>query len=282
MLAYLIMIHKNGKQAMRLLNAIYHPDNIYIVHVDARSPKGLHDLFQGVSDTLPNVHVLAPMEVNRCMWSLMDVQLEAMQVLQRFSNWEYFINLSGQCFPLETQETIMNHLSLNRGNHVHVFQESQPAYQEEYTIRQRNAYLEQGGEIHKWSEARMLLSEWSEGKYQFHFGSNWVILMRDFVKFLLESDTAREVREYIKYCFIPDESYIQTVLLNSKYRDQELLPYKRFICFQNNDDHPEVIQTATFGDYLVYGNHGCFFARKFDDSIDNNMLNMLERKVLKA
>lgn len=43
-LAYVILVHEKVAQTIRLLEAIYHPDNWYVIHVDVKSPDLKEDL----------------------------------------------------------------------------------------------------------------------------------------------------------------------------------------------------------------------------------------------
>lgn len=120
-LAYSILMYKDIEQSERLLRAIYHPQNVYCIHVDKKSPDAIFDALSNISSCFDNVF-MSPVRYN-VKWATMTVllpELECMKELyQRFKTWKYFINLTGQEFPLKTNYELVKALrSYNSSNLV--------------------------------------------------------------------------------------------------------------------------------------------------------------------
>jgi len=87
------------------------------------------------------------------------------------------------------------------------------------------------------------------------------------------------VKYYKKTC-ISDESFIQTVLVNSDLFNL-CNEYKRYIDFSNSQDSSRP-RTLTVEDYSRIVQDEIHFARKFDLAQDSKILDMLDARILQA
>ena len=117
-IAYSILMYKDVEQAERLLRAIYRPQNSYCIHVDSKTKDVIYDAMRNISNCLKNVFVLEK-RVN-VIWGKMSVlepELLCMQeLLKRNKRWKYFINLTGQEFPLKTNYELVKILKAYNGS----------------------------------------------------------------------------------------------------------------------------------------------------------------------
>lgn len=115
-IAYLVLVHRYPEQFRRLFKAIYDPANRYVVHVDWKSGLALEAEIRNFLTAYPKTAVL---QSRKALWggySLVDAELRGMaKLLEMSQDWEVFINLSGQDFPLKTQSQIARFLAYNRG-----------------------------------------------------------------------------------------------------------------------------------------------------------------------
>jgi len=106
-LAYLITAHKYPQQLLRLMRAIYHPANTYVLHVCTRAPAEMHAAARQCAAAHPNCSVIPGERVMWGSWRLARAQLHQMaEALRVASDWDYCINLSGQDYPLKTNDQI--------------------------------------------------------------------------------------------------------------------------------------------------------------------------------
>ena len=77
--------------------------------------------------------------------------------------------------------------------------------------------------------------------------------------------------DYYSHCLVPDESIIQTLYMNSSYKDchSDKLTY---VDWTNQLNHPN---TFTINDFSKLINSNFFMARKFDENIDNDIIEKL-------
>jgi hypothetical protein len=81
-LAYSIVVHKKAGQVERLLQAIYRPQNVYCIHIDAKAAAYFYDAFKNIGTCLPNVFIAKKREdVNWGGYSRLAADLNCMQEL---------------------------------------------------------------------------------------------------------------------------------------------------------------------------------------------------------
>ncbi|XP_046334440.1 beta-1,3-galactosyl-O-glycosyl-glycoprotein beta-1,6-N-acetylglucosaminyltransferase 3-like isoform X1 [Haliotis rufescens] len=192
-LAFSILMYKDMDQMERLLRAIYRPHNVYCVHVDLKSPisREVATLLQ----CFDNVHP-ASRRVN-VVWgeySVLEADLICMEDLLAHANWKYFINLTGQEYPLKTNYQIVQVLKSFKGaNNV---AGTLTRYNENYR---------------RWSAA---------GPPPRHIrpvmGSVHVLVNRVFVQYAITNPTAKDLLDWVKQTLIPDETFFPTLNYNAQ------------------------------------------------------------------
>ena len=116
-IAFSILMYKDIEQAERLLRAIYRPQNIYCIHVDKKTDNDTYNAMEGIAKCFGNVF-MAPrrISVRWGMFSVLEPELMCMEaLLQRHKKWKYFINLTGQEFPLRTNYELVKILMAYNG-----------------------------------------------------------------------------------------------------------------------------------------------------------------------
>jgi len=116
-IAFSLLMFKDVEQAERLLRAIYRPQNFYCIHVDAKSDASIYSAMQGVASCFKNMHVLdMRVDVQWGYFSVLEPELICMEHLwNRSVVWRYFINLTGQEFPLRTNYELVRILQAYKG-----------------------------------------------------------------------------------------------------------------------------------------------------------------------
>ena len=116
MIAYFILVHRYPNQFKRLFKTIYDPKNHYLVHVDKRAGRDLYKEVLIFLADFPNSQLLRSQNVVWGGYSMVDVELRGIRKLLKISaKWDFFINLSGQDFPLKPQSVIEDFLRQNKG-----------------------------------------------------------------------------------------------------------------------------------------------------------------------
>jgi len=315
--AYIILIHNNqtARGAARLFKRIYSPENYYVIHIDfdSRDPQAIQYEFLRYCCSErkpPNVHVFSENILKWGSISIVQTELDCLnialsmgcmfigfcQILQlRYGDflltlrrqWDFAINLSGNCYPVQRMETIYNRLRKMRDSGLNVMTvDGQTSVR--IPKKDRRFFVDFVIERHSPDIIRQENSERMPfpDPIEIRQGSQWWILTREFVEYVLTDNFARRLLLYMVNSFIPDEMYFQTVFWNSPWREKGFYEKSsretkfRYERFSGNNavtlSHEEVLDAIE---------SGAMFARKFDPNNDalydtvDNMLHVQPNKI---
>jgi Core-2/I-Branching enzyme len=273
-IAYFVMVHQLPEQFERLMDAIYDPHDLFLVHVDLKSRLGIRRERRGVYRHVrhvcadkPNVHLMRSRFTNWGGWSLSKILLDAISIaLRKRNDWTHFVNLSGQCFPLHSMNEIKSEI-VAAGDVVHV--EMLPI-----------AELPDDD----WHHAALPMTETPvraiirKGRQppptQFKMnykGSQWVVLPRSFCNWLTKSDMTRTVAAYLRHRLLSDELIMQALVENGPFKHQLAAHYGREIVWPG----PQVLTSA---DQDRLATTCAWFGRKFDPRVDKKIIDWLAER----
>jgi len=109
-----------------------------------------------------------------------------------------------------------------------------------------------------------------------YIGNQWMILSRKFCEFVSYSPDVKRFKRFYRYTFIPDESFFQTVIMNTNYKGAIVNDDKRTIDWVPMGTiklRPRDF-TSKDAEFLI-ASQG-LFARKFDETVDAGILSILE------
>ncbi|KAK3085148.1 hypothetical protein FSP39_025100 [Pinctada imbricata] len=204
-LAFAIKMHRDPEQAEQLLRAIYRPHNVYCIYVDGKSSTIIHDIMRKIARCFSNIFVIEErLKVIYGSYAHMQSDLQCMRVLMKSGQkWKYYINLTGQEFPLKTNLEIVEILkSMNGANDI-----------ESYTIP---IFLKWRHEKHFYTSSINIV-ETSDKKQPFRFnmeiskGSAYGAYSRKFVDFILTDGFANEFINWLNDTYSPEESVWATL-----------------------------------------------------------------------
>ncbi len=295
MIAYFILVHRYPNQFKRLFKAIYNPANQYLIHVDRKSQKDLYAQVAFFLEEFPNAYMLESQNVVWGGYSMVDVELKGMKKLLKINaKWDFFVNLSGQDFPLKTQTAIQSFLKKNSKSSFLKFVD-QVEERPNTLNRIQNYFQETSVGFNGTPTKRKYLADTTA-----YIGGQWKILTRECCEFLCTSPKVKKFRTFYKHTLIPDESFFQTVLMNSGYEGKLI-----------NDDKRAIIWIPDFGPKLNSKNFTAnttseliasgeiklrpkvltkkdmpfllsseaLFARKLDETVDSLIFDTLETKL---
>lgn len=275
MIAYLILVHRYPAQFKKLFRAIYHANNHYVIHIDQKSGPALHaEVSQFLAD-YPNATVL---ESEKAAWggySLVNIELRGIKaLLEQGLDWSFFINLSGQDFPLKSQSYMFDFLKKNKDK-VFMKLANQSKARPDTLHRIEDFVTEIDGQIiSEPIQQRAFMPGVTP-----YIGNQWLILSRKFCEFLSVSPEIDRFKAFYRNTLIADEGFFQTVIMNTTFK-----------AIVVNDDKREIdwIPMGTIKlrprDYVAQDaaqlmRSPNLFARKFDESIDAQILGLLEDHV---
>ncbi len=116
-IAFSILMFEQVEQTMRLLRAIYRPQNLYCIHVDKKSTRSVRKAMAAVTECFDNVILAShPVFVTWSEFPVLQAEIECMKDLWAHkTKWKYFINLTGREFPLKTNKELVEILKAYQG-----------------------------------------------------------------------------------------------------------------------------------------------------------------------
>lgn len=274
MIAYFILVHRYPEQFKRMFRAIYEPGNQYLVHIDKSSGAGISANITEFLKPYMNAEILP---AKRAVWggfSLVDAELRGMKrLLEMDAGWTHYINLSGQDFPLKSQSYMRSFLRENYGKQF-IRAVNQREERPDTLNRIERYFFEGGGRIFRTGLARAFLTDtvpW--------IGTQWKVVDRAFCKFVTSDPRVSKFRKFYKTSFIADEAFFQTVMMNIGEHGRMMNNDLRTIDWIPDGDiklRPRTLR-ITDAHKLVQGRD--FFARKFDSTEDEAILDFLEEHI---
>ncbi|CAL9778142.1 unnamed protein product [Musa acuminata subsp. burmannicoides] len=286
-LAYFISGSKGDLDRLwRTLRALYHPRNLYVVHLDLESPASerLRLISRVANETLfakvGNVHVIkkSNLVTYRGPMVIANALHACAVLLKKGGQWDWFINLSASDYPLVTQDDILHTFSSLPRNISFVEHTSRLDWKEDQ--RARPLIVDPGLYMSKKTDI-LWVSQRRETPTAFKLftGSAWVALSREFVEFCVWGwdNLPRRLLMYYTNFISSSEGYFQTVICNAPEFSNTVANHDlHYIAWDvPPKQHPRVLTMADMSK-LVGSNAP--FARKFRrdepvlDKIDAELL----------
>ena len=115
-LAFAILVYKDIHQVERLLRAIYRPHHYYCISVDKKSPSIFLEAVKAIAACFKNVITISTVDVHWGDATNLLAELNCLKALFQLGMWKYFINITGQEFPLKSMFEIARILNIYNGS----------------------------------------------------------------------------------------------------------------------------------------------------------------------
>ncbi|MDJ1009545.1 MAG: beta-1,6-N-acetylglucosaminyltransferase [Paracoccaceae bacterium] len=263
---FLMLVHGALDRAASVARHWHSAGCPVVVHVDSRVPHSSFEAFATSLSGLENVHFVARRHCEWGTWSLVDASLAmAEEMLQAHPDVSHVFLASGACLPLRPVADLEAYLAAHRGID---FVESVAVEDVPWAKGGLDVERFQLSFPFAWKRRRRFFDLWvalqrlvarrrpmPEGVAP-HLGSQWWCLTRRTVERILYDPRRRELERYFRKVWIPDESYIQTLVrLHGARVESRSLTLSKFD-FQGKphvfyDDHLDLLRRSD-----------CFVARK--------------------
>ncbi|KAL6505792.1 hypothetical protein OROHE_023171 [Orobanche hederae] len=276
----------DGDRLFRLLLAVYHPRNRYLLHISADGSDEERLRLGALVKSMPavrafgNVDVVGKPDPNTYMGStnLAAILRAAAVLLKVDGGWDWFITLSAMDYPLITQDDLSHVFSSIRRDLNFIDHTSDLGWKEGQRIQpivvDPGIYLARRTQIFHASEKRPM-----PDAFKVFTGSPWVVLSRSFLEYCIFGwdNLPRTLLMYFTNVVLSQEVYFHSVICNSQeFKNTTVNADLRYFVwddppkmephFLNTDDYDEMVKS------------GSAFARQFEkggpilDMIDENIL----------
>ena len=199
-IAFSLTVYKGARLLERILQAIYMPNNVYCFHIDSKSTRVFRSAVEAMVRCLPNVFISK--ESADVVWghfSVVQAQLNCMtELLQSSVDWKYYISLIGQDFPLYDNSQLVAALrQLNNTNSIESF-----PMPEHNMGRTKTSHKLIGNNIYDTGVPKSL----PPNNIRIYKGSTHIVVIKEFVKFVVKSEIGKSFSEFLKDTYVPDET----------------------------------------------------------------------------
>ena len=290
--AYLIVAHKNAKQLCRLVSRLSDGSSEFFIHIDKKvdiTP------FEIVRESGGPVHFIERFDSTWGGYGVINPFLAGLKMIRASSKkFERVILLSGQDYPIKSNQAIND------------FFETSPysVFIDHFPIPNYKKWP--GSDRGGWYRVDKYFfgMKWYEflGSKSLNFlatylpflrrkipngmkpytGQTWWILDPYALDYILDYHaTHPEYYAFHKNTFVADELFVQMIIANSK--DEELLKRienneRRFTIWETSScAHPNILRTTDLEAILASDD---LYARKFDDTVDEEILDLIDQKIL--
>jgi hypothetical protein len=282
-LAFFILCHKTPQHVIRLVNCLRDENSVFVIHVDKRAAPVVYDTLRLFSEELPGqVHLCR--QRYRCYWGrfgIVEATLSCMREAVGLGlSFDHAFLLSGQDYPIKSMNHIRTFVDEHLGSEfIESFPADEPnrwsAAEGEHNALNRVLY---------WTisfRSRHIQIKWKR-RFPFgfrpHGGSMWWCLTRECVVYI--DRFVREKPAYTRYfrmVFIPDESFFQSIISNSRFKGRIVSDDLRYADWQNpNPSYPRTLDTDDFEKLMSSSK---LFARKFDTR-SQHLLRLIDREIV--
>ena len=298
---YLILAHKNPLQLSRMIERLDDGASKFFIHLDAKTP------IEPFAACLEGGHIRFIEPRERCVWGDFSIVRATIHLMEAASKEQgFFILMSGQDYPIQSQGYINDFLERNKGfdfieiepleekwkpkmvkdklEHYHILHSEERGNSNCYAPFAHCSVFQKVRTLMHLLKGRLsqknfrllcsLPKRVAPFERQYAGSQFWAFSERTFyavLHYIREHKAALE--EYYKYTSSPDEIYFHSVLMHLVAKDSTI-KLKEQITYVNYFRKNNVFITEDF-DKLTSAK-GKLFARKFDTDIDIEILNKLD------
>jgi hypothetical protein len=283
----MIIAHSQFELLEKLITALDDERNDIYVHIDAKVSGFDFERFAGVAKHSRVVFTPERIDVTwgdysqvRCEMLLLKTAIDGENAEKPY---DYYHLLSGADLPIKSNDGIHAFFDENAGKEfIHhtsdTVNERDAARIRYYHFfrHRRNFFNKLLGQLLLIPQKTAQFSRLPSNDFTVRKGSNWFSITGDFAHYIVANSDRYDFMFRNSYC--GDEVFVQTVAANSEYAGRLFMP-------QCNDDHfacarlidwergnPYIWRTE---DFDLIKSSPCMFARKFDLSVDSNIVDLI-------
>ncbi|XP_022934543.1 beta-glucuronosyltransferase GlcAT14C [Cucurbita moschata] len=277
----------DGGSMRRLLQAVYHPRNYYLLHLDLeasdseRLELAKYVKSESVFREFRNVMVVGKANLITDKGPTMIAStLQAIAILlKRAKDWDWFINLSASDYPLLSQDDLLHVFSFLPRDLNFVEHSSNLGWKEDMGARTiiidpALYHTKKSGVF--WAKERRSIPS----SFKLFTGSSWVVLTKPFLEFCIWGwdNLPRTLLMYYTNFLSSPEGYFHTIICNHKdYQNTTVNQDLHYMKWDNTQNqHPVNLTSDHFIDMVQ---SGLPFARSFAEN--SSVLNRIDAELLK-
>jgi hypothetical protein len=276
---FLILVHANSGQLKRLIDKVGADNSIIYLQVDLKTDISLFEEYHHYSNVIFIKHRI------KIAWGGYS-QVQGMvnsfkEIIPSLQDDQYVSVISGQDYPIMRNEEMNNFLSNHQGK---AFMEYYLIHEEwKAGVKRLERYDFSDFNFPGMATLEIKMNAWlpkrKPPKELIYVGkSSWFTITVEHIKYIVDFlEKNHAIKKYFKLTWGSDELVFQTILYNSKYKEQMVNNNLRYIDWSQGKARPKVLDIS---DAENLRKSGKFFARKFDEKVDSKILDWIDANLL--
>jgi hypothetical protein len=281
--AYAILAHKNLDQLHRLVRTLDTGQASFFIHIDKKTDivpykQELDDLGR-----MPNVEFVrryhspwASIGVVRAQRAAMETALRA---TQRFT---HLTLLTGQDYPIRPPHEIDAFFDAHRGTSFMEYGAKNRRNFRMHRYRFRNWWVYLAGRHWKVPLKKVGIRRSIPGGMKAFRGWAFFTLSRNCTRYAVRFlDANPRYFRFFKHTLFADEFFWHTLLLNSPLRETVANKTLRYEPYEGGTGHGRILRQEDLAELQILSSER-FFAKKFDSTVDPDILDIIDRDLLEV
>lgn len=282
-IAYLIRAHHRPRQLARLIDRLRTPNARFFVHVSARTSEETYAAMRDALAGSPDIRWLPRVHTYYGGFSLVHATLVGVDAILREEPLpSHAVLLSGQDYPLRPAAEIERYFAARPGtsflDHFRLPVADRWPGENGGLDRIRGYYLERFSYRTRLLRVPFVRRRFPAGLTPYGGSAWWALAGDAFVELGRFVNENPGVVDFFRHVKMPDEIFVQTVLMNSGIAESIVNEEIHLIEWPTGA-HPATFTSADLERLLASGK---LFARKFDVHVDGAILDLIDREALGA
>ncbi|MDF5719180.1 MAG: beta-1,6-N-acetylglucosaminyltransferase [Rhizonema sp. PD37] len=297
-IAYIILAHKYPEQLLRLIYRLNTDDVSFFIHIDKKADDKFYHQVRTQLKNFPNVSFIKRYDLAWGSFDIVRASLEGIKsIVETGTDFDYVIYFSGQDYLIKSNEQIKKFFQENKGKEfIQYFPLPYSFWYnggltrlESWHIHWKNKYFCIPGKREFKSRINSFLysllisflpkrREFPEG-FALYGGSAFWCLTGESIKWI--NDFVKQNPKFVNsfnYTYCPDELFYHILIANSPFKEKIINTRLTYLEWPNYDSlHPKILEK---NDFEKIRESEKLFARKFDMTVDTDILDMIDQVIL--
>lgn len=284
--AYLIMVHNDIYIFDKLVKLLDDKRNDLYVHVDRKMIDFPFDKYKNIIKNA-NITFVDRMDVRWGTIKQIECTLLLLNEALKTSH-KYYHFISGVDLPLKSQDYIHDFFNKSEKDFIEFVDFNKISQMDLSRIkiyhffgkywRHKNKYISRFSSSLRYKisniERKLKINRLKKCDIEFRKGANWFSITENTAKYIVSRS---DLLKYFKYSYCADELFVQTIVYNSKYRNNLYKDNKNFMRYIDwKKGNPAILKMEDY-DSMMKSN--MIFARKFSSTVDKEVIDKIYNKL---
>lgn len=284
--AYLIMAHNQFEVLLKTMKLLDNERNDFYIHIDKKTNFTDFDYLKNAV-IHSKVFFIKRTNVKWAHYSQIKCELSLLEAAANNGHYQYYHLISGVDMPIKNCSSILEFFDKNQGMEFVDFYDIKKEWINRIKYyhlfifgKEKNDFNKMFIKISCFIQKVFFINRIKDIGNNIAYGSNWFSITNDLANYVLKKKSF--IEKHFKYSYCGDELFLQTLVKNSPFFDKTCYRLKvnsenkemqfnlRCIDWERGD--PYIWRHQDYN-YLI--NSQYLFARKFDNNIDNVIIDEL-------